>query len=62
MIRKRVAKVYQKGEESSEEPSARLRLVSLFPSYLFIIKENESSFSLFVSKIATSLSGTSNST
>ena len=34
----------------------------LFPSYLLLIKENESSFSLFISKIATSLSGTSSST
>jgi len=32
-----------------------------FPSYLLILKEKESSFSLFVSKIATSLSGTSSS-
>jgi len=56
-----VAKIYKKGEESSEEPSERLRVVSLFPSYLFIIKENESSFSLFVSNIATSLSGISSS-
>ena len=32
-----------------------------FPSYPLLIKENKSSFSLFVSKIATSLSGTSNS-
>ena len=56
-----MVKIYQKGEESSEEPSARLRLVSSFPSYLFIIKENESSFNLFVSKVATSLSGISSS-
>ena len=56
-----MAKTYQKGEESSKEPSARQRLVSLFPSYLFLIKENKSSFSLFVSKVATSLSGTNSS-
>ncbi len=30
-------------------------------SYLLLIKENESNFSLFVSKIATRLSGTSSS-
>jgi len=34
----------------------------LFPSYLLSIKENKNSFCLFVSKIATNLSGTSNST
>ena len=56
-----MVKTYQKGEESSEEPSVKLRLVSSFPSYLFIIKEKESSFNLFVSKVATSLSGTSSS-
>ena len=56
-----MAKIYKKGEESSEEPSERLRVVSLFPSYLFIIKENESSFTVFVSKVATTLSGTSSS-
>ena len=32
-----------------------------FPSYLIFIKENESGFSLFVSKVATSLSGISSS-
>lgn len=31
----------------------------LFPSYLLFIKENESGFNLFVSKVATNLSGTS---
>ena len=33
----------------------------LIPSYLFIIKEYDSSFTLFVSKVATTLSGTSSS-
>ena len=33
----------------------------LFPSYILLIKENESSFSLFVSKVAITLSGTSSS-
>ena len=33
----------------------------LFPSYLLLINGNESGFSLFVSKVATSLSGTSSS-
>jgi len=55
-----VARIYQKKrEELSKEPSARQRLVSFIPSYLLLIKENESGFSLFVSKIATHLSGTS---
>ena len=61
LTRKQVAKIYQKGEESSEEPSARLRLVSSFFSYLFVIKEYKSSFTLFVSKVATTLSGISSS-
>ena len=34
---------------------------SLLLSYLFLVKENESNFNLFVSKIATRLSGTSSS-
>ncbi len=53
MTRKQVANIHQKGEESSEEPSARLRLVLSFFSYLLVIKEYESIFTLFVSKVAT---------
>ena len=54
-----MTKIYQEGEESSKEPSARLRLVSFVPLLFIFIKENESSLYLFVSKIATSLSGNS---
>ena len=56
-----MAKIYQEGEESGKEPSARLRLVSFVPLLSIFIKENESSLYLFVSKIATSLSGNSSS-
>jgi len=59
LTRKQAARIYQKGEESSEEPSARLRLVSSFFSYLFVIKEYENSITLFVSKGAATLNGTS---
>ena len=61
LTRKQVARVYQKGEESREKLSTRLRLVSSFLSYLFVIKEYENSFTLFVSKVATTLSGISSS-
>ena len=61
LVRKQAARIYQKGEESSEEPSARLRLVPSFFSYLLVVKEYESSFTLFVSKVATTLSGINSS-
>jgi len=54
-----VARIYQKVEESSEEPCARLRLVPSYFSYLLVVKEYESSFTMFVSKVAATLSGIS---
>ena len=49
----------RKERNQAREPSARLRLVSFVPLLSIFIKENESRLYLFVSKIATSLSGNS---
>ena len=54
-----VARFCQRGKETSKEPSGRLRLVlsASFSSHSH--KGKTSDFNLFVSKIATHLSGTS---
>ena len=52
-------KICQRGEGTSKEPNERLRLVFFAP--LLSTSENESNFNLFVSKIATRLSGTGSS-
>ena len=57
-----VARFYQRGKETSKELNRRLRLV-LFASFSSLsCKGKTSDFNLFVSKIATRLSGTSSST
>ena len=58
-----MAKICQKGEKEQAENQTKDRgWYSLFLSYLFLVKESESNFNPFVSKIATHLSGTSTST
>jgi len=58
--RKQVAKDYQKGEEPRNQAQDR-GWSPLFFSHLSLIKENESILSVFVSKVAITLSGTSSS-
>ena len=56
-----VARFCQRGKETSKEPSGRLRLV-LFASFSSLSRKGKTSdFNLFVSNIATHLSGTSSS-
>ncbi len=51
-----------KGEKEQAENQVKDRgWYSLLLSYLLLVKESESNFNLFVSKIATRLSGTSSS-
>ena len=51
----------RKERNQARKPSARLRLVSFVPLLSIFIKESESRLYLFVSNIATSLSGNSSS-
>jgi len=56
-----VARFYQRRKEISKEPSGRLRLVLSASFSSLFHKGKTSDFNMFVSKIATCLSGTSSS-
>ena len=56
-----VVRFYQRGKETSKEPSGRLRLVLSASFSSLSHKGKTSDFNLFVSKIATHLTGTSSS-
>ena len=56
-----MARFYQRGKETRKEPSGRLRLVPSASFSSLSRKGKTSDFNLFVSKIATRLSGTSSS-
>jgi len=56
-MKKKQQRPIRKERNQARKPSARLRLVSFIPLLFIFIKEGKSRLYLFVSKIATSLSG-----